>query len=121
MLDLTPDQLRLVQNILATYTQMSEIRVFGSRATGRAKPHSDLDLAWMGDAPPPGPLRAQILEDFDESDLPFRVDLLVYREAPPALRQTIDRESLVIPLRQDGPIGKECTVSKEYEMERTTR
>lgn len=96
MFDLTEAQLRTVRALLARRLPEREVRVFGSRATGRAKPHSDLDLVVMGDAPVDDRVRAELMADFDDSDLPFRVDLLVWGEAPPALRQTITRDGLTL-------------------------
>nr|WP_228518410.1 MULTISPECIES: nucleotidyltransferase domain-containing protein [unclassified Gluconobacter] len=53
-----------------------EVRAFGSRVTGKAKPFSDLDLAVMGDGPLPLETRARLEEAFSESDLPWKVDIL---------------------------------------------
>lgn len=69
------------------------IRVFGSRATGRATERSDLDLAVLGTE------AAQVVERlrtlFEESRLPFRVDLAAYCAIEePALRAHIDRVGL---------------------------
>ena len=52
------------------------IHVFGSRATGKAKPWSDLDLVLEGDAPLPLSLLAKLAEAFDKSVLPWKVDLV---------------------------------------------
>lgn len=92
MLDLTQAQRDTVCALLAARLPGREVRVFGSRATGRAKPHSDLDLAVMGESPVDDRVRAELMADFDDSDLPFRVDLLVWSDAPPALRLTITRD-----------------------------
>ncbi|WP_291366558.1 nucleotidyltransferase family protein [Acetobacter sp. UBA5411] len=53
-----------------------EVRAFGSRVTGKAKPFSDLDLAVMGDEPLSLETRARLEEAFSESDLPWKVDVL---------------------------------------------
>lgn len=79
--------------MLSEHLPGREVRVFGSRATGRAKPHSDLDLIVMGDEPVAALTHAELVSDFDESDLPFRVDLVLWRNAPPALRAVIAREA----------------------------
>jgi predicted nucleotidyltransferase len=67
---------------------------FGSRAHGPAKPFSDLDLVVMGEQGVPDSVRSAVLEAFDESNLPFRVDLVVWAEAPASLRDTIARTSV---------------------------
>jgi predicted nucleotidyltransferase len=82
MLDLTAGQLDLVRAILARHLARREVRAFGSRATGRARRTSDLDLVVMGAEPPPDLVLANLRADFEDSDLPFRVDLLVERDIP---------------------------------------
>lgn len=44
MIDLRPDLLAMVHEILARYVPEAEVWAFGSRTTGTAKKHSDLDL-----------------------------------------------------------------------------
>jgi len=96
MLDLNEHELFIVRKILGTHLPGREVRAFGSRVTGKAKPSSDLDLAVMGDEPLPDAVHAEIVHDFEESDLPFRVDLLTWRDAPASLRQAIERDSVIL-------------------------
>lgn len=96
MLDLAPEHLRLVQRMLAERLPAREVRAFGSRVRGRAKPTADLDLVVMGEERIPDTIQAELRADFEESDLPFRVDLLAWRDAPPSLRAVIEREGLEI-------------------------
>jgi len=77
------------------------VRVFGSRASGRAKPYSDLDLVIIGE-PVDDATRATLALAFEESDLPFRVDLIYWPDAPEGLRQTIEREGLQLEIQSDG-------------------
>lgn len=51
-----------------------ELFVFGSRINGKARPTSDLDLAYYG--PQPFLEIDQLEEAFFESDLPFTVDII---------------------------------------------
>lgn len=53
-----------------------EVAVFGSRAGGKVKPASDLDLALLADGPLPLEVLAELAEAFDESSLPWKVDLV---------------------------------------------
>lgn len=96
MLELTEAQLHTVRTLLAARLPGREVRVFGSRATGRAKPHSDLDLVVMGETPVDDRVRAELMADFDDSDLPFRVDLVDWNDAPPALRQVIAHDGQML-------------------------
>lgn len=96
MLDVAPEHLRLVQRTLAERVPAREVRAFGSRVRGRAKPASDLDLVVMGDEHIPDLIQAELRADFDDSDLPFRVDILAWGDAPPGLREVIAREAVVV-------------------------
>ena len=75
-IDITPEERAIVLRILNEIVPDREVRAFGSRVTGKAKPFSDLDLAIMGDEPLPLETRAQLKEAFSESDLPWKVDLM---------------------------------------------
>lgn len=96
VLDLTPTQLEVVRAVLHARLPGREVRAFGSRVLGRARKYSDLDLMLMGEDPIPDTVRAELREDFDESDLPFRVDLVLWRDAPAALRASVERDGVVI-------------------------
>lgn len=96
MLDLSPGQLRQLRAILSRRLPHREVRAFGSRVTGRSKPHSDLDLVAMGDTPVDDLSLAELRSDLDDSDLPFRVDVVIWPNAPPHLREAIDRASVLI-------------------------
>ena len=69
--------MRLVLEILrANLPQSSEVWVFGSRATGRARRHSDLDLAIDAGRPLTLDEYAGLSEAFSDSDLPYHVDFV---------------------------------------------
>ena len=50
-IELSAEQLEIVQDILRQHVPEREVWAFGSRAKHTAKKFSDLDLAVMGDAP----------------------------------------------------------------------
>lgn len=75
-IDITPEERAIVLRILNEIVPDREVRAFGSRVTGKAKPFSDLDLAIMGDEPLPLETRARLEETFSESELPWKVDIL---------------------------------------------
>ncbi len=75
-MELKPEHLRIVREIFARHLPDREVRVFGSRAVGPAKAHSDLDLAIMGEEPLPLTTMRILRDAFDDSDLPFHVDLV---------------------------------------------
>lgn len=76
MLDLAPNHLAEVRRILGRHIPGREVRAFGSRVTGAAKPFSDLDLVVMGDTPLDFRQLSALKDAFAESNLPFRVDLV---------------------------------------------
>jgi predicted nucleotidyltransferase len=92
MIELRPDHLALVKQILAQYAPGCEVRAFGSRVRRTAKDHSDLDLALVGAGPiEPGRLN-RLQEAFEESDLPFRVDVLDWGMISDEFRRLIDQQ-----------------------------
>jgi predicted nucleotidyltransferase len=75
---LTDEQRALIQEILLTAQEHIErVAVFGSRAQGRHRPNSDLDLVIYGSADETVCDRLWTL--FHESWLPFVVDVKSYR------------------------------------------
>ena len=76
MIDLAPAQLELVQRLLRELVPQCEVRAFGSRVVGTAKPYSDLDLAVVGTSELAADRIDALREAFQNSDLPIRVDVL---------------------------------------------
>lgn len=66
--------------------------LFGSRATGRAKPASDWDLGIIGG----NPAGRDLLQAELEQALGSRVDLIDLRRAPPLLAMAVVREGKVL-------------------------
>lgn len=79
--------------MLARHIPDREIRVMGSRVTGWAKPFSDLDLVVMGDEPVALRTMGQLREAFDESSLPFAVDIVEWASASEGFRQVINQQA----------------------------
>ncbi|NLR69841.1 nucleotidyltransferase domain-containing protein [Novosphingobium sp. ERN07] len=94
-LRLAPDELAQVREILSRcLPEGVSVRVFGSRASGAPKAWSDLDLALDGREALPLSLLAILREAFDESPLPWKVDLVDYRSVSPEFAAIIDRDSV---------------------------
>lgn len=91
-----PEQLREVLRILAEHAPGLEVRAFGSRVRGTAKPHSDLDLALMTTQPLSLDQEAKLHEAFDESSLPFKVDLLDWAATSASFQTLIWRDGVII-------------------------
>jgi len=90
MLDLKPHELETVRTILNRFVPEAEIIVFGSRVHGTAKSWSDLDLAIKAKSALDWKLLEEIKEAFQESELPFRVDVLDWNDITDAFRRAIE-------------------------------
>jgi predicted nucleotidyltransferase len=87
---LDPRARALVWAVLARHPEVTETRVFGSRALERHRPESDVDLALFGDVDEA--LATRIAGELDELPLPYTFDVCAYsslRHNP--LREHIDR------------------------------
>jgi len=74
-----------VLRILSAYR--SDTYVFGSRASGKSRELSDLDLVIKAAVSRED--LAELRYAFEESNLPFKVDLLVWKELDPVFRSQI--------------------------------
>ena len=90
MIDCTPQQLETIKRILSGFVSGTEVIAFGSRCTGRAKPYSDLDLAVKGTEALTPEAMSGMIDAFQESDLPFRVDLIDWNTISGEFRQIIE-------------------------------
>jgi predicted nucleotidyltransferase len=88
---------RDIQTITAIFTKypdIKEVHIFGSRAIGSFKPASDIDLAIMNDIASDRTL-AQIKSDFDDSSLPYFVDIVLFTTlSHPELKEHIKHVGL---------------------------
>jgi len=100
MISVSPRHLETIRRILAEYVRDCEVRAFGSRVMGTAKDHSDLDLAVI--APNIIERRTKMLlrEAFEESDLPFRVDIIDYNAVSDEFRAIIDAKFEILQNKQ---------------------
>ncbi|GHV85651.1 hypothetical protein AGMMS50230_12590 [Spirochaetia bacterium] len=67
---------KTIQEIIARYAAGCEVHAFGSRYKWTSNDYSDLDLAFVGDKKLSLARIGKIREAFEESALPFRVDVL---------------------------------------------
>jgi predicted nucleotidyltransferase len=100
-IDLEPQDLETVREILSQYLPGVEVRAYGSRVTGKTHRGSDLDLAIMTSEPLSLDTRADLRDAFSESTVPFRVDLLDWAETTESFRAIVLRNSVVL---QDSPV-----------------
>lgn len=95
-IDIEPDHLHIVMDILRDHVPRHQVWAFGSRATGKAKRYSDLDLAIITDEPLPPASQAALADAFSESDLPWRVDVVDWSTTSDAFRKIIARDKVVL-------------------------
>ena len=94
---LPADHRRLVLNILhAHLPTRTKVWVFGSRATGSARRYSDLDLAIDASRRLALDEIAALTEAFSDSDLPYRVDIIDWREIDDRWRRVIAAERVAL-------------------------
>ena len=96
MIDISDQHLTLVKQILHTFVPHATIWVFGSRIQGTAKPYSDLDLVMIDQQKIPQKTYYQIMDAFEESELPFRVDVLDWYRISEEFRCLIQSKHVVI-------------------------
>jgi predicted nucleotidyltransferase len=86
---LNANQAQIIFDIFKQELPFNEVWVFGSRAGIHYKPHSDLDLAIIDPPSVSEEARSRIEGAFEESDLPFRVEIVLWSELPEALQKQI--------------------------------
>jgi type I restriction enzyme S subunit len=95
-MDILPEHLEIVKNILTKIVPDVEVFAFGSRVTGPAKKHSDLDLLLKGKGIIDKAIMRKLKTAFEDSDLPFRVDLLDWETAKKEFREMIEKQIVKI-------------------------
>lgn len=108
MIDLRPDHLEIVRDLLRQHVPGCEVRAFGSRFKWTAKQASDLDLAVVGTKRLPAKKILRLKEAFEESILPMRVDVLDWHAITPEFQRVIDAGFEVI---QGGEVSPLATAS----------
>ena len=95
-IDIHPDHWEIVRRILQTHVPQAVVWVFGSRATGKATAFSDLDIAIISTQPLPLDVSASLRDDFSESDLPYKVDVVDWATTNASFRNIIARNRVVV-------------------------
>ena len=96
MIDLEKEQLEKIKLILQNHIPGYEVRVFGSRISGKAEKYADLDLVIMVENQPGSELITQLKDAFALSDLPFMVDVSQWSSLPDFLKEQIKSNSVVM-------------------------
>ena len=105
-IDITAEQRKTVLALLARHLPNTTAWVYGSRVKWTARPESDLDLVVFATPEQAGRV-SDLREAFEESNLPFRVDLFVWDEVPERFRKQIEAEHVVLVERREAGVGGE--------------
>lgn len=91
---LSDKTIKIICQLLKTFPQINEVRIFGSRAKGNFKPSSDIDLALKGEIDEK--LLRHIAFELDELPIPYKFDVLNYSDIDNLnLKQNIDKYSQI--------------------------
>lgn len=92
MLDLREQDWQTLKNILQKYPYT--FYAFGSRVKNKAKKFSDLDLCYKESIPDAEV--SKILEEFEESNLPFKVELLNWENCASDFKKEIEDDLFLL-------------------------
>jgi predicted nucleotidyltransferase len=95
-LDLKSAHMETVCAILSRHLAGREVRAFGSRVRGVAKPYSDLDLALLGEQLQLLSNLTDLADNFTESVLHFKVDIVDWATTNESFRKVIAAEHLIL-------------------------
>ena len=97
--DLSPTVMAKLSRLFASYPELTEVRLFGSRATGKAKVHSDIDLATRGIVD--DSRLGRLALDLEDLDIPQTCDLKAYESINSVLlKRHIDTFGMIIYSKQ---------------------
>ncbi len=95
-INLTSQQLAEVCSVLSIHVPDITVWAFGSRVNGHAREYSDLDLALITTEPLSLPVKADLVACFEESNLPFKVDIIDWACTGDNFRNIIMAHKIVI-------------------------
>ena len=104
-IDITTAQRKLILDLLGKHLPNTSAWAYGSRVTWKARPQSDLDMVVFA-TPEKAHAVANLKEAFEESDLPFRVDLFAWYEVPEQFQKNIMAEHVVLVEQQVVALGE---------------
>ena len=92
---LSSKNLSALIKIFKKHSEIERVMIFGSRATGRYKPGSDVDLAlWQREGTD---VIARLYSDLEDSTIPYFFDIVDFRSLEAdKFKQTIERDGVVV-------------------------
>ena len=99
--DISPNHLDIILDILHKHLPADVgVWVFGSRADWTTKDSSDLDLALGGDSALDRGTIAALEAAFEESSLPYRVDIIDLNQVSDKFKRIVDAQKTQFPMRR---------------------
>ena len=92
ILDVREKDWEIIERILSNYPYL--FYAFGSRVKNKAKKFSDLDLCYKEAIP--DAVVAKIEEEFEESDLPFKVEFINWNQCSTEFQKMIEKDLVVL-------------------------
>jgi predicted nucleotidyltransferase len=93
VINLTPSQHAAVAAILLRIVPQASVFIFGSRACGKVKEHSDLDIAIKGDTCLEKEVLRTLKTTFEESELPFKVDIVDMNALSDSFKKIVEKDA----------------------------
>ena len=115
LLDIRPDHLKIVQEILERIIPDREVWAFGSRVKGTAKGTSDLDLVVIGENPLDFQTVGGLREAFSESNIPYKVDMVDWATIGETFREIIRKDKVVIQKGVTNDLGNQNKHERDYD------
>ena len=113
-IDITSEERKTVLALLQRHLPGTAAWVYGSRVKWTSTPKSDLDLVVFA-TPEQRPQVGDLREAFEESNLPFRVDLFVWEEVSEAFRKQIETEHTTLVAATRHPLSEpSCRGNDEW-------
>jgi type I restriction enzyme S subunit len=88
MLNIEERHLRIIKDILSNYPY--GFHAFGSRVQGTNRPFSDIDICAMKEIP--WLAKSHLEEEFEQSNLPFKVDIIEWNKLSKEFQQMIRKD-----------------------------
>ena len=115
-IDIRPDHLRIVRDVLRRHLPHGVTAwVFGSRADWKTKDSSDLDLALEGDTRLASKSLSAMETAFEESDLPYAVDIVDVNRIGDRFRKIVEKQRVRLPVNDHSGNGREQSALVENE------
>ena len=94
-IDISAEQRQILLDLLSKYLANTKVWAFGSRVKWTTRSNSDLDLVVFS-SPEQDSQVSALKEALEESNLPFRVDLLVWDKLPESFQRNIEEGYVVL-------------------------